>query len=219
MTTIQQYRRRVDELKAERRVLAGQLVRDEASLVQQQTRADALVKAQAMIQQAALQTQERLKVHLTAIVTTALRTVFQDKDMEFRLTLDSKRGRSECLLEVGDRGVFTDPLESHGGGVVDVVSFALRMSFWTINRTRPAMVLDEPFKFLSSDLMPLAAEVLQSISEKLGIQVIMVTHHPALIEAADKVFQVESEGGVSSVWQERPIRRLSISPQKKNSKG
>ena len=45
---------------------------------------------------------------------------------------------------------------------------------------------------LSRDLHHKAAEMLKEISEKLGLQIIMVTHSEELIEAADKVFTIRA---------------------------
>ena len=47
-------------------------------------------------------------------------------------------------------------------------------------------------RFLSRDLHHKATEMLKEISEKLGLQIIMVTHSEELIEAADKVFTIRA---------------------------
>ena len=62
------------------------------------------------------------------------------------------------------------------------------------------LILDEPLKHLKGNDMPeKGAELIRSISEKLGIQVIMVSHDPALISEADKVFSVKIRNGISEV--------------------
>ncbi len=199
MNGISDYRRKVDALQAEHRLLGQQLERETERLEGLKQDAEYIEKARALIQQAALQTQETLKIRLTAIVTTALRTVFIDKNLEFSVRFESKRGRTEAVLEVGENDIFTDPIEGHGGGVVDVVSFALRAAFWSISRTRSVLVLDEPFRFLSRDLQSSAAEMIRTLSDKLGLQIIMVSHILVLQEAANLVFEVTREGDVSSV--------------------
>lgn len=199
MNGISDYRRKVDALQAEHRLLGEQVDREAKRLGSLKQDAEYIDKARALIQQAALQTQETLKIRLTAIVTTALRTVFVDKDLAFSVRFESKRGRTEAVLEVGENDIFTDPIEGHGGGVVDVVSFALRAAFWSISRSRSVLILDEPFRFLSRDLQSAAAEMIRTLSDKLGLQILMVTHEEALKEVADSIFEVERQGDESVV--------------------
>ena len=59
-------------------------------------------------------------------------------------------------------------------------------------------------KAVSPDLRQAASAMLKEISSRLGIQVLMITHEKALVEAADKVFEVsqstDDDGwGVSEV--------------------
>ena len=199
MNGLSDYRRKVDDMQAEYRLLGDQLDREVSRLEELKLESGEIDKAQVLIQQAALQTQETLKVQLTSIVTMALRAVFTDKDLEFSVRFESKRGRTEAVLEVGEDGIFTDPIEGHGGGVVDVVSFALRAAFWSISRTRSVLILDEPFRFLSQDLQASAADMIRTLSDKLGLQILMVTHVEELKQVADTVFEVERQGDQSVV--------------------
>lgn len=193
------YRRKVDALKAERGLLERQLEEEQNRLEALKLDAEDLDKARAFIQQVALETQETLRVRLEALVTTALRAVFPDKDLSFSVTFESKRGRTEAILEIYTDGILTDVMESHGGGVIDVVSFALRVAFWSISKNRSVMVLDEPLKFLSKGLMPNAVEMVKMISEKLCLQIIIVSHIEEFLNIADRVFLVERKGGISVV--------------------
>ncbi len=195
----QQYRRKLDELKARRKLLQEDLATAKAKRVLLEEGHDNLTKARVLVQEAALMTQEHLRVRLSSIVTTALQAVWPERDLDFRITFESKRGRTECVLEVGEQGVYTAPMDSNGGGLLDLVSFALRASFWSIDRTRPVLILDEPMKFLSPKLAPLAADMLRMVSDKLRVQIIMVTHVPAFVESADRVFEVERVGMLSTV--------------------
>lgn len=197
---IEKYRQRLNEQKARKQLLGEDLEVAQYELKHLNDRQEELEEARVLIQEAALKTQESLRVRLSSIVTLALQSVFKDEEIEFRVTFESKRGKTECLLEVGENGVFAPPLETHGGGLCDIASFALRASFWSIEQTRPVMVLDEPMKFLRGAALPkLAAEMLRMVSEKLGIQIIMVSHVPAFVEAADKVFEVKRAGGITTV--------------------
>jgi DNA repair exonuclease SbcCD ATPase subunit len=181
-------------------LLSKQLATEQDDLVILQTETGDLDKARAIIQQAALDTQENLRVRIEALVTTALRSVFQDKDLSFHVEFEMKRGRTECILTIAEDGHQVDPLLGHGGGACDIASFALRCAFWSLDRTRPVLILDEPMKFLrGTNILRLAADMIKMVASELGVQIIMVSHVPEFIDVADKVFAVTHDRGISTV--------------------
>lgn len=149
-------------------------------------------KAAEIIHAVAKSTQEELEFHLSDIVTMAIRGVFENGP-SLSVSFVSRRGQIEVDMGFEEDGHIGDPLNDDGGGLVDVVAAALRFSCWTLkkNRTRPVIILDEPLKWLKgSDLPYKGARIIKEISEKLGLQIIMVSHDPELIEGADKVIRV-----------------------------
>jgi DNA repair exonuclease SbcCD ATPase subunit len=59
--------------------------------------------------------------------------------------------------------------------------------------------LDEPLRFLSSDNQEKASRMIKELSQRLGIQFIIVTHESILASYADKVFEVSIRKGRSKV--------------------
>ena len=157
-------------------------------------------KAQLIIQEVGQKTQSELKIHISNIVTMALESVFSDP-YQFKLDFILKRGQTEAIIKFVRNGYERDPLVAIGVGVIDIASFALRIALWSISSPRPTntLIFDEPFKFLSRELQPRAGEMLQQISKKLGIQIILVTHSKDLIDSADKVFSVSQRNGRSVI--------------------
>jgi len=158
-------------------------------------------EAQDILQTVAKATQQELEYHISELVSLALEAVFPDP---YRLNLDFelRRNKSEADLTFSKKdGEKMDPLTATGGGAVDVASFALRIALWSLQnpRSRKTIIFDEPFRFLSSDLQPKASLMLKELSEKLGLQFIIVTHEENLIDNADKVFTVTKKKGVSQV--------------------
>jgi DNA repair exonuclease SbcCD ATPase subunit len=158
---------------------------------------------QALVQKVAKETQEQLKFQIEDIVKTCIDTCFPD-EYDFKVEFEIKRGKTECALKFYKNGhEIDDLLESGGGGVVDMASFGLRVAAYSMGNTANTMVLDEGFKFLSRDLQARAGEILSEISKKLGLQLIINTHIPELVEQSDKVFRVqlqkEGEWEVSKV--------------------
>ena len=157
-------------------------------------------QAQAIIQKVAQKTQQELEYHISDLVSTALSAIF-DEPYEFKLYFVIRRGTTEAVFKFARNGEEVDPMVASGGGAVDVAAFALRIALWSLKqkRSRNTIVLDEPFRFLSRELQPKASSMLKLLSEKLGIQFIIVTHNNDLVEAADKVFHVKQRRGKSVV--------------------
>lgn len=157
-------------------------------------------QAHLIIQTVAKQTQQELEYRIAEPVILALAAVFPDP-YSFGVEFIEKRNKTEADLHFLKDDIKYDPLTSAGGGPVDVASFALRMALWSLKRprTRNVIVLDEPFRFLSRDLQPKAGLMLKEVSDKLGLQIIMITHNSDLIEAGDKVFETSIEKGITTV--------------------
>lgn len=157
-------------------------------------------QSQIIIQKIAQETQENLSWKLSEIVTLALNSIFDDP-YTFQVEFIIKRGKTEVEFKLLKDGNEYHPTNDTGGGVVDVVSFALRIVMWSLKkpRTRNTIILDEPFRFLSRELQPKASLLLQELSNKLNLQFIMVSHSEDLIEGADKVFKVTQRKGKSKI--------------------
>ena len=149
-----------------------------------------LLKVRAIFQQASETTQKQLEFHISGLVSTALAAIWDDP-YEFLLEFVQRRGKTEADLWVVREDSKIKPLEASGGGVVDVLSLALRMAFWSLTKTtRALLILDEPFKHLSGDLQAKASDMLKVLSEKLGLQIIMISHISELVSGADKQIEV-----------------------------
>lgn len=199
----------VDELKSLRADLEqrkgrltqvrSQLEKAESERKQAKRMLWASERAQVIIQQVAQSTQQELEYRVSELVTVALSSVFPDP-YQFMLRFVVRRNKTEADLLFLREEQEIDPLSASGGGVVDVAAFALRVSLWRLsNELRPVLILDEPFKWCSSSYLPAAGEMLRSLSEKMRIQIILVTHLEPLIEIADRVFRVSKRNGVSMV--------------------
>lgn len=133
------------------------------------------------------------------VVTAALRSVF-GRGVRYRLTVSAGRGAIQMVGEVGytrtPRGqkpeVHWYTADSLAGGVVDVLSFALRTAVLMLHRPRlrPVLIADEPFKHVSAENLPAVASMLATLAERTGIQFIIISHEEEIAEEADRVFDV-----------------------------
>jgi len=156
-------------------------------------------KAQAFIQSVAKETQEQLRFQITEIVQLALDACWPG-EYTFSLEFEIKRNRTEAVLQFLSDGYPVDPTEEDGGGAVDVASFALRLATWSLGKTAPVILVDEPFKMLSVDLSEKIAAIMEELAQKLGVQFIMVTSHGLdMSDISNKIFEVTKVKKISEV--------------------
>ncbi len=150
-------------------------------------------QAQLTIQEVAKKTQSELEFHISDMVTTALYSVF-DQPYKFQLKFEIDREKTAGKIKFIREGIEINPKNGNmGGGVFDVAAFALRISTWKLKNppTRPTFIIDEPFKHLNGEeYQQRAAELVRMLSDKLGIQFILViTDKNRIEDIADKVYK------------------------------
>lgn len=160
-------------------------------------------KAQIVVQEVIRITKDKLKYHLSDISSLAMSSVFPNPyNVVFNFV--PKRGKIEVDINFEKKGNLIQPFDS-GGGAVDIASLSLRFSCWTLQnpKTRPILFLDEPLKFLKGKPLPQkGARMISEISKKLGIQIIMVSHNPDLIDWSDKILSVSIDNDGISIVEE-----------------
>jgi len=204
-------KRNLDQLKAayhRQRGEQAKLLEKEASLKQEleekRQEQECLEQVRLLLLEVARHAREQGRRQVELMVTQALQFVF-GADIEFKVVIEEKRDRPEAEFFVcsnyGDYRVETDPQDARGGGVVDVISLALRLALLHAFPTPvggPA-VLDEPGKHVSEEYAPQLAQFLKGFSQSLGRQVIMVSHNQHLADSADIAYLMEMHQGKSNV--------------------
>lgn len=155
-----------------------------------------------IVRKVAKHTQNSLQSRISSLTTSCLESIFGKNAYKLDIDFVEARGKTECVISLVDReGNKVSPLDSVGGGVVDVCAFALRIVLWGIEpkRKRSLLILDEPFRFLSKNLHEKASALLSKLSQSLGLQIIMVSHSEELTESGDKVFYCKKRNGESYI--------------------
>lgn len=198
-------RSRLDVAKGKQQVLSKLLSDEKKALDVANKDSTASITGQIILQESAKLTQEQLEYRVSKLVSLAMESVFDDP-YEISLDFVENRGKTGAQISFLKNEHALDPLLDTGGGTVDVAAFGLQISLWTLQnpRTRNLLILDEPLKWLKGGGLPdKGAEMLQQISHKLGLQILMVSHSPELIEHADRVFTVTQNNKISVVKQEK----------------
>lgn len=125
-----------------------------------------------------------------SIVSDGLKLVF---DQDLRLVIERKEGArgDSYRLMVQDGDVIGPPIDTMGGGVVNVISFLLRVIMIQRFRLNKFIALDESFNNVSADRLPRVSEMLRSLCDDHGYTILAITQAPLLASAANRVFSVE----------------------------
>lgn len=146
----------------------------------------------------------RVKAHVETTVTAALQAVL-GRPMRFEVRLRDLGGQpaADWLVVSQDGGeeIVTDPEDGRGGGVLDIVSLALRMAVLELSRPRidGPLIIDEGGKHVSRQYLPALAEFLKEYAARTGRQVLFVTHAPELAAAAHRAYKLRLVDGVTEV--------------------
>lgn len=159
---------------------------------------ETLLKSQSVLQEVAKEVQSKLSVKIDSIVNLGLATCFGD-EYKFELRYVSARGKTEVEFVLLQNGKEIDPMGQCGGGLTDILVFCLRVAVFNISRVDGIMIFDEPMKFLSKGFREKAAELIYTLSEKLNIQFIEVTHIESFMENSDMCFNIKKINGVSQI--------------------
>jgi len=188
------------KVTAERDVLRATFRKNKHKLRANSRELHTMERVREIIRIVAAKTQENLQYHISDITSLAMQTVFP-KPYEITVDFVQRRNKTECDIMFMRGNTTYDPLQSSGGGVVDVASFALRVAAWSLTRNTvaPTLILDEPFKFTSPEYIDAAANMLSVIAKQLNVQFIIVTHKAQLTTYADKLIRVTQKNKISKI--------------------
>jgi len=141
-----------------------------------------------------LVTKQRTKESFERLVTYALRFIYSE-NYDFELDFGRRGNLAEINFNVKtpEFKESFDPLDTSGGGVLDILSLALRICLIELSNPRVEgfVLLDEPFKHLSAEYLSKAEQFLEAINKKIGRQIILITHKAELVENAVNKIEVK----------------------------
>jgi len=143
-----------------------------------------------IVQAIAGKLQNNVKDKIISIVQTALDATFPG--LTFAMEFVTRREKTECdVYIIDEEGGKQTIIDGCGGGVKDIIAFALRIAIWALdNSSSPVIFLDEPMKFVSEGLRQQSANLLHVLSKKLGIQFVVVSHVAEIVNSGDTIYIV-----------------------------
>lgn len=189
MPSLNTYRTKLNNRIENFKIKSSQLDTNKKKLKELEDKINSLKNIGEVFKESAVSSQDFLSNYLTELVTDAIKTVFPERDLTFRITFVTTRD-TQCTvsLEEGDKTLSL--FDSEGYGVLDIISVVLRAAYIILDKSEKIMILDEPFRNLSVDRHDLAAKMLYNLSHKLKMQIIINTHLIGIEDVADKCITI-----------------------------
>ncbi|EPR37078.1 hypothetical protein dsx2_1021 [Desulfovibrio sp. X2] len=171
--------RRLDRLDAEAAARhAGRLAAGEA-LARVRAFLDLAPATEALLEKLAQELFGELLSEIEQTLTQAIRGIL-GQERVVRARRESRAGRLHVQFEIEQGGCVEDVLTGQGGSVCNILSVGLRLitlAQLDPARHRPFLVLDEQDCWLKPELVPQLVAVIQAVAAKLGLQVLIISHH------------------------------------------
>lgn len=137
------------------------------------------------------------------LLTEGLRSVFTDQDLSVRADIDISHGKVAVEFVTIQRhpdGSVTEGAsrDAYGGAVTTVQSLLLRVLVTLRRGLRPVLFLDETLPAFDANYVTNMANFLHALSQKLGFDMLLVSHNPAMIDAAECAYRIVNTDGKAS---------------------
>jgi len=152
------------------------------------------------------QAQQAAQQQVQEFVTRGLQVVFAE-NLSFHMVPSVKRGQVELQFVLrstyGETVLETAVMEARGGGMAAVVGFILRLVVLLLTPgARRFLALDETFAMVSESYVPRLAEFLQEVTQKAGMQILLVTHSTGYGDAASQQYRLAAGAdGITQVFE------------------
>lgn len=202
---------------AERNLLTQQKEAEETKIGAQLAKKKHLEEVSMLLVKTADASREAGRQRMEKVVTRALQSVF-GSDFTFEIEMDESGGKPVArflVCSIGENGevVKNEPQDSRGGGINDIVAFALQVATLVVYnepKIQGPILLDEPGKHVSEEYVVKFGEFLEFISKTFNRQITMVTHQPHLAATANKMLISQLVGGKTVIKEHKTFDNTQI---------
>lgn len=164
---------------------------------------DVRVQTINFIEEVASNERNTVKEKVEKLITSCLHEVYDDSySVEFDYGMKNSKTSVDIYIvrKCDDGMIIKRTIDGIGGGVADTVSLPLKLIVLMNDQDcDKVLFVDEPGKHLDTTRVKNFAKFLKIISEKLGVQIIMSSHHECMNDYADNIHQVTLNSSVSEV--------------------
>lgn len=130
-----------------------------------------------------------------SLLTEGLSAVFADQQITVRSEVGTSRGKVSVDLITSQKqpdGTISEgsTIDAFGGAVTTVQSVLLRLIVVMRRGLRPVLLLDESLPAFDANYVDNMGKFLRLLCERMGVDILLVTHNPALVEASHRAYRI-----------------------------
>lgn len=137
------------------------------------------------------------------LLTEGLADIFFDQNLSVRIETEDARGKIGVSVvtiskEEDGKVIEGQAEEAFGGSVTTLESLLLRIAVIFRRQLRPVLLLDETLAAVADKYVDRAAAFLSTLSERLNLDILLVSHDSAFVGAAKHAYRIERRDGKAS---------------------
>lgn len=137
-------------------------------------------------------------VTIEKLQTEGLQEIFHDQELAAKAVVKEERGKiSVSLLTVEKSEGFEvegASNDSFGGSIMTMQEIFMRISVIYRRGLRPLLLLDETLAAVADKYVDRAAGFLATLSDRLGLDILLISHDDAVVGAAKHAYHVSKVG-------------------------
>lgn len=131
-----------------------------------------------------------------ALLDEGLKAIFPEQEVGLKAEVDKLRGKISVRLKTTFKGsdgleIESESMDAFGGAVATVQSLLLRVALILKRDLRPLLILDETFAPVDENRIRLLVDFLKVLCERLGMDILCVSHNSILTENADIAYRIK----------------------------
>lgn len=137
------------------------------------------------------------------LLTEGLQAVFDDQDLRVKADVNVSRGKVSVDLLTCQRNPDGSEVEglssdAFGGSVTTVQSVLLRITVMLRRKQRLLLLADESLPAFDPNYIVNVGRFLVLLCNKLGLDALLITHNPALVETVDNAYRIVKHNGAAT---------------------
>ena len=142
------------------------------------------------------------------LLTEGLHAVFEDQDLSVRAEVSVAHGKVSVEFVTVQKqadGSVTEGLsrDAYGGAVTTVQSVLLRVIVTLRRGMRPVLFMDETLPAFDANYVNNMGNFLRTLCTRLGYDMLLVSHNPAMVDAATHAYRIVKVDGRATFRQLR----------------
>jgi DNA repair exonuclease SbcCD ATPase subunit len=131
-----------------------------------------------------------------ALLDEGLKAIFPEQEVGLKAEVDKIRGKISVRLKTTFKGsdgleIESESMDAFGGAVATIQSLLLRVALILKRELRPLLILDETFAPVDENRVRLLVDFLKVLCDRLGMDILCVSHNPILTENADIAYRIK----------------------------